>query len=1111
MKKILGLLSLLLMIVNVGCTININTPSFSRRQNNQSNTVEVKLDQDGIVDGQFENSESPQILSPGQQILLTTEQSEFEFDVTFVLLVPLPEVRGKVPQGTTEEKLGDAFKEVLESKPDVTEAKCTILPRCEVTFTVPKARNSDTPGTLQVPTEILELDASSATPFHVLRIRRNNPGDEDDKFEKVENRTGFVTTENKPASARLRVPLDNTGISDWGFLNPRLPKVLSIGALELPQAPGSGNPRLRENTQNVINRLKQLAPDPTPPNPPDLSIQIRNLAVAAIEEIDRVGQLHISDRDAIEARDFENESIAVVRDMAELIIQRRQGDSTEKPKPTSCPPLKERAPSLDLQEEADRVRETAIAHICSIATTSIQHIEPPKQGVPSRTRSNEEIAAGLRIAEPAIRRLGAAAQITPEMDVPLTKERKERDVQRIKEATNLVQEIYAENSQGQEALAGIDRATTDLRVKLALMNLAVGQATGSLNALQAKVADAIEALRTEIQDFILTQQRVRFINDTVDRHFVVTLEVDRKKLLDAFPDPPACQGKDKDTCELGKIEEERYSNSIDLSFSSATSVTVTLTVPPGSLGDIDAWLLSKAPKGIVPFNVDFFDQTDDPAYSKGYIALREIDPTDSSVQPDSRFVNNLITGLTTLYEPCLGGAECSGSLGPNFPTVPPAKPDQNALYEGESRRHSRGRGQLDLSQNLGNRADAKLSLLYEANDLGQTEADNTNDPVRVSQFQVNVFGTTGLTLSLGKFTFAEPSNRIAISEAGEGLRLTWRHFSLSYIAKRESNLGVANDHNKDRETLLGEVSGPIRGTRLFRRFRITGLWGEDRCKPRRLSTSESVINGECKDASSFPYTYATLGGEVFFNARADRTPEDLLAGRSPLTGSFAAYVSRRDARLAGKPDGEGYVGLLTLGRPFDWVPEKEGSKKLKPRRILTALAGYGSGDETDSQDVDEGYIGEGAAFANDMVFLSGLAGAIRKGSLNRPLEDLTQEERRRIGIGLSNKAYLGFQYTINDSSWLEWIAVNVFNGDKRDIVSQSSTFSAHGYRFVEPVFGDREAGYEFDAEFRIEQPQFVKWRVTAGYFIPGDAVKSLVKQETWTMSVGVVIEPAKLF
>lgn len=1120
MKRLYWLLSLLLAVVNAGCTININTPSFSRQQREQSNRVEVRLDQNGVMDPRFLEADPPQILRPGHELFLTTKEENLGFDVTFVLLVPLPEVRPMIPKDTKPEDMGRLFADSLEEKYKgiVTEVQCRILPRCEVTFTVPAAENAENPGTLQVPTQILELDASTATPFQILRIEPGSTSEpEDDKYVDVENRIGFLTTENKPASARIRVPLDNTGIADWAFLNPRLPRVLPIGAFELPQQPSAPAAAEGENAKTAIAYLNTLLPGPV--DRPDPSTEIRELAIAALREIDRVDRLKVTDRGADPNRRSVDQSIKTILNTAEGVIRRIGRDllNASATLPVignagllaTCPAIQAwpegDTTTFNVQTGADRVREMAVVSICSTAKSAIE-----------TSASDEERTAILSVSRSAIQALGSAAQITPEMDVPTTKADRKKDVERIEYAKALIERINQENTESRGSLTAVNGANADAGVRRSLKELVGMRISDRLTGLKAEADTRASTLNEQIQETVQRQQRVRFLNETVDRHFVITLELSRQKLLNAFTDPACPTGKDQDACKLRLIQQARYDNSVDLAFSSDTSVTVTLTVPPGSPADIDAWLLSKAPKAIVPFNVDFFDQTDDPAYSRGYIALQEINPADASVQPDSKFTSNLIAGLTTLYDPCLGGTECSGSLTDSTP------------YNGELKRHSKGRGQLDLSQNLGSRADAKLSLLYEANDFGQSEVDGTNDPVRVSQFQINVFGTTGLILSLGKFTFAEPSNKIAISESGEGLRLTWRYLAFSYITKRESNLGTANDHDKDREALLGEVTGPIRGTSPLRRFRLTALWGEDRCKQQRLSTPPdppdpgTVINGECKDATGSPYTYATFGGELFFNVRADKTPEDLLAGRTPLTGSIAAYGSHRDARLAGAPNGEGYVGLLTLGLPHKWVPEKKeedpqedpkkvAAKKLKPRRIFTTLVGYGSGDEADSKDVDEGYVGEGATFANDLIFLSGMAMAIRKGSLSNSGDDLTRQEWRRIGVGLSNKAYVGLQYTFTDSSPLEWVAIEVFNGDKRDIVSQSSTLSVHGYRFIEPIFGDRDAGYELNADLRIEQPQHVKWRMTVGYFFPGDALKDLVKKETWTASMGVVIEPAKLF
>lgn len=829
-----------------GCSINISP----RRPAAPLPPLAVTMDAGGVVGAQFADAARAPIVRPRQDLLLTNASLNTDLEVTFVLAIPLLEINKAVGDNVPDDQLPQRFAAYLKGSKGAPDPNCDNLPRCEVTFSLPRATSATAPSSQVVPVALLELDASDVTPFVVAlanpyrELPSGTPG-----------RLGFVVSENKPASTLLRIPLDNSGIADWRFLNPRAPGVLPVDPTAIPGASPVG------------------------------------------------------------AR-----------------IQQRESSTV-----------------------------------------------------------------------------------------------------------------------------------------------------------------------------VLQRYRVRFVNLTSDRYFVVSFTLRRSDLVGVFQSAvaatppeievnPACGTSP--TFDIICHLQANYGDGVSFTDNGdGETLTVSVTVPPGLPKDVDALLLAYAVSGtskLIPFEVDFFDQTDDPAYSKGYLALEEINPAAANAQQKNAFTSNLVTGFTSSYDPCLGGATCDRTKGIGLAT------DQFP-FDGEGRRHITGQGQLDLAQNLGSRADMKLSASYKSRDLGSPEVEGTSDAFRVSQFQSNIFATNGMIFTVGRFNFASPSNAIAINETGDGLRLAIRAFAFSYLLRRESNTGLADDHDKDHDIIIGQLNTGLKALGIFRRLNVTAEHGEDRCKNKRSDGGDPTL-GDCT-GSSFPHSYTTAGFELFFNARADRTPADLTAGRVPITGSIALYQSERNSSDTGTssvpavPDGEGRVGLLTIGRPFGFVAERPGSPKVKPLQSITAFIGYGTGDKPGTPE-DEGYIGESSAFASDSIFLKSIAGRMR------PSEG-------KVGSGLSNKRYFGLQYTHSNLSPLQWLT-DLLHIRREDIASQSTTISIHDYRFNEPVLDNREAGQEFTIEFRMEQPKNVKWRVSVGYFIPGDGLDTLVREEPWLLSIGAVIEPAKL-
>lgn len=1085
--------------VLAGCTSMRGAGSRQGKPGNQS-PLTVALGDQGIVDGRFMTPQRPQILAEGSDLLLE-DRSDLDFDVTFVLDISDASMRQYLGRSDQEgETLTAQFIDKLKADPGmaVYDAECLRQrPRCEVTFQTSER------SVARVPYALLDLGGAKIAAFYVFVVKRGSTR-QTDEFVDAQQARGYVGLATKFVP-ELEIPLDNTGIADWGFLNPRSPRALPGSTMTLqtdvkrPIPAGQQKAEDDPLSEAVDSWKTKFSRDPDAP-------------AALAEDADRVAasvlilrEKAVTELKTIQASritGFERAQLAI-----ELIEQRgirrfrglpieeegRKGDSA-----SDCPQGKSEDPPLS------KVLVHAIRMICGSTLWAMEKVAAA--GTPVEGEAAVDLAMATLEAVTAARTIITTSLLSNYLEASYGEK-----------AAPLLDKIDAARKKGQRALdAVLVDPSISSATKHALGTLAAGRAKDEMAELVVDAGEEVHKIKVAIDRFVLRQRLVRFSNETLDRRFVVTFEVDRDKLLE---DAPPCQEAQKLAeslrqtapedrpqdpsleqlqAPLIKCIEAEYGDAVSLTPTDGT-VTVSSLIDPGSKVDIDAWLLSKAPKDIVPFEVDFFDQTDDPAYSKGYIARKVIDPKDTTAQPENKFTTNLITGFTGADEPCFGKLDdCKGTLN----EVP---------YDGKMKRHYSATGQADFSQDLGNRANGKLSLQYKKSDLGK------DDGTTVSQYQINIFGTNNTTFTLGKFSFVQPSNQIAASVTGEGLRFTFHNFGVSYLVSRESDDGSADAHNKDHDLLLAQWRQPINRFGFFRRLELLALRGEDRCKPRPADVAareggcpiEKI--GEVSFLKAFPHTYTTIGGELFFTVPFGPSPADPRERRLPLTGSAAYYRSWKDSRQTDPPpadplfldmrDGEGSVALLTIGRPFGFVEEKPGSKKVKPTRVLTSLVGWGSGDDPKTGEEDEGYLGETAAFTRDQIFLTGIA--LRRGGTQ------ANQALAGLGKGLSNKWYFGLQYTDNTTSLLEWIAA-LLQVDRNDIVSQSTTISLHSYRLHEPVFNNRDGGFEADIEFRMEQPRSVKWRLVGGYFIPGDAVSSVVKKEVWTVTAGVVVEPARL-
>lgn len=658
----------------------------------------------------------------------------------------------------------------------------------------------------------------------------------------------------------------------------------------------------------------------------------------------------------------------------------------------------------------------------------------------------------------------------------------ERDRRRLsKQAAESIASILAEKGRlkEQDKISEAQLAITEIRafvenaVRMAVQmqnenwsSLIPAVVDGTIRSIQQKKEDFfVETLGTNDLGTSLDQQlrerKIRFENRTSDRYFSVSFPLDL---------PLAeCPRKNPST---GKSIEDVINRTFQNGACSGS-----ITVSPGTTVDLDARVVNQSPNKIFQFTADFFDQTEASAsFTRGFLALQDIDPSKVELQPKDRFDVGFAASLTGLTDPCIN---CSLDRVPPAGEVPP-------FFDGERKRHYTGRGRLDVGMALGNRFNGKLGILFKNSDLGE---DLKESKLSLDQYQVTVNGTNALTLTYGNTPFAVPSKGIAIREVGEGFRLGWTGrkiaAQLTHLVKRESELFKADRRDEDKDSWVFHIQPIPLNLGVFYSASVTGVRGQE-----RLDRDERTQDDGKKLLEVRPFVYETYGGELFFAGEQ----------RSYL-GSLAGYYSERDSKSRLLPDGRGYVGLLTFGIPYSWITERVTANgqmvelRKKPRRNFTVFLGYGSGDDPKSA-TDESYIGETGSFLGNVLFFGGL----------------NEFKPQQIGRGLSNKRYGAVQWTDNTFSLQGFIA-KLMDVDERDIVSQSTTVRLHEYRFNKKVvadgFGaDRDAGREIDLEFIMEGPKSVKWTIQGSYFMPGRAMKDLFNHEdAWSFTAGVSVDP----
>lgn len=549
-------------------------------------------------------------------------------------------------------------------------------------------------------------------------------------------------------------------------------------------------------------------------------------------------------------------------------------------------------------------------------------------------------------------------------------------------------------------------------------------------------------------------ERIEFRNLTFDRILLVNFEaeLDAGRTDDACDPQPLPPGVTTVCPKAGATAERTAKVRIQLGPQQSVTLPVSWFLRSGKDADQQPF----------PFTVDFFENIETPANSKGYFSIRRVKPDDLAGEPKTPFdpkfsvsasrIAGTATDTTCFADPTRDRCTWTGEAVERFPV--------NAAAE--------------LYDRLGWRGDALAVLSYQRTDLG----DGAADPTEALQYWARVFGSNGTTFQAGRFDFLKPADGIAISESGEGARFLLtpqfaanRGFSavVGYLVKRESAGGKADDADRDHDawTLdIGPIALPVR---YLRRFSVHAVYGDE-----RLDQDEDTAAKKKKVVSR---DYVSYGGELHFGV-GDR-----------LYGRVAAYRSERDSQ---RPDelaeGRGDVGLLQASTPLAW---KLVDGRRQPRTLLSLLVAAGSGDDLDTT-LDEGYVGESSAFSDGSVFFSMLAGRLRSADA-------------RIEPSLSNKWIGTLQMTHSGASLLETVSRGL---GFKEAGNETTTIRVTR---VERMRGNglpRVLGDEFGLDFKLEKPKGIFWSLGGAYFEADDRFvgTGLLGEMPWRWSLGVSLK-----
>lgn len=409
-------------------------------------------------------------------------------------------------------------------------------------------------------------------------------------------------------------------------------------------------------------------------------------------------------------------------------------------------------------------------------------------------------------------------------------------------------------------------------------------------------------------------------------------------------------------------------------------------------------------------------------------------------------------------------------------------------YDGDRQHDIAGAGRVTIKQNIRGRADASIDLAIRRGSFG-TRDTNVNTP----KYQMNLNFMDGSQLQFGRFAFAQPANKIAVNEEGDGVRYNARPLrflpttrgtvnlgtpSLAYVVKRRSLTPFKDGDDRNASVLIAQLDRIALPTTIggvaspFRSLNLIALRGRNQ----RFSD---------------PHDFETGGGELFY-----ALPQANAISQFSLTtnGSTAFFASRRrsDSTTPGATR-SGNVWLTTIG--FN-LAERTGTT-LKPVYGLTISHGRGARDQMDGGVRIPGYVGESAGFAPDLLFLSGFANAV---------ENALDTTDIGPGRGLSNKRYTGVQFAWFDPPPLRNL-VQRFVNTRTPVIGQAITLRLHDYSLRESFRGSRDAGREANLEVLIEAPKGIKVTLGAGYFWRGEAMDALIVRRPWTVSLKLSLEP----
>lgn len=488
--------------------------------------------------------------------------------------------------------------------------------------------------------------------------------------------------------------------------------------------------------------------------------------------------------------------------------------------------------------------------------------------------------------------------------------------------------------------------------------------------------------------------------------------------------------------------------------------TLTARVDASSHVDVDAWQVARVmglrgcnrdvKTGAVRIVVDPYDQeTKLPRASGSFVLIAPWAP----VADGSSWRSSLTAGPVW---------ETGQEIGTNDKGEPaPLLYTRDKPYRDQRLQHFPSTGFLTFSQNLADRAAGSVTLGVKSNDFG-------SDPtVSVNEYRFTVWGMRGFSLDAGKFEFAKPTAGIVGSQAGEGARVNLGFAEIGYIVQRESADGKKPEvGNRDRSAWVFQAKG-IPGIPRVLPGGIEGLSfygteGMDRCVTKDPKTCPATVK------------HRILGGELGFGLP-----------KSGFGGTIAVY---RTKQWGAPMEGRGTVGLFTGN--YTRARRAKANSTLEVRFSATFRYGFGTADDPDTPEINEGYVGEGKTALPGVVFPA-------------LIDRLNTGGTGSFGPGLSNKSYWGAEFKYRRFSPLRWI-VSLF-GRESDIASESMTGRVHSYRLREPVLGNRGVGREIELGCDIESPKGVRWNLSFASFQPDSHLQPFLASDPWTISGSIVI------